>query len=93
MSIADVSASSVDCIHSGPHAADMPATTSHVATVKKVYMTAHYCYTSCCYEVATYIHKLNAQCVDKGICCVYKAILGKCVVWTTWIHIVLALKA
>ena len=42
---------------------------------------------------ATYMYKLNTQCVDKGICCVYKAILGKCVVWTTWIHTVLALKA
>ena len=39
------------------------------------------------------MYKLNTQCVDKGICCVYKAILGKCVVWTTWIHTVLALKA
>lgn len=55
MSIADVSPSSVDGIQSGSHAIDMLATTSHVATVKKIlciHMTAQsnfYCYTSCCY--------------------------------------------
>ena len=52
MSIAEVSPSSVDCIQSGPHAIDMLATTSHVATVKEIlyiHMTAQsnfYCYAS-----------------------------------------------
>lgn len=59
MSIADVSASSVDCKQSRPHVSDVPATnkeTSHAATVKKVDMTAHtiYCYTHCCYELCMY---------------------------------------